>query len=148
MALFQSLKNCVQSRSGAVITSTTTLAMHQFHCVAIGSRFSLLTCAYNRRASPHCSLLIGNEWIHWGHPPCGAKRHMDLTCTSRVSVQIAGSKEWRLYPIVTGGESNFWKEVLVIRPVIRVCIHGHINFSVLIYVHKRPRIVKYPCRHF
>ena len=40
----------------------------------------------------------GNEWIHWGYPPCGAKRHVDLTCTSRVSVQLTGSKRWRLYP--------------------------------------------------
>lgn len=30
----------------------------------------------------------GNEWLHWGWSPCGAKRHMDLTCTSRMSVQV------------------------------------------------------------
>ena len=30
----------------------------------------------------------GNEWLHWGWSPCGAKRHMDLTCTSRISVQV------------------------------------------------------------
>lgn len=35
---------------------------------------------------------------------------MDLTCTSRVSVQIAGSKEWRLYPI-SSTEDIKWKEV-------------------------------------
>ena len=42
----------------------------------------------------------GNEWIHWGHPPCGAKSHMDLMLTSRVSVQVKGSKHWRLYPLL------------------------------------------------
>ena len=30
----------------------------------------------------------GNEWLHWGWAPCGAKRHMDLMCTSRISVQV------------------------------------------------------------
>ena len=31
---------------------------------------------------------VGNEWVHWGYPPCGARRHMDLMCTSRISVQV------------------------------------------------------------
>ena len=54
--------------------------------------------------------LPGNEWLHWGHPPCGAKRHMDLMCTSRVSVQVAGRKRWWLYPVTEEAEGN-WTEV-------------------------------------
>ena len=53
--------------------------------------------------------LPGNEWLHWGHPPCGAKRHMDLMCTSRISVQVVGRKTWWLYP-VTEAVGN-WTEV-------------------------------------
>ena len=49
---------------------------------------------------------LGNEWIHWGHPPCGAKRHMDLMRTSRVSVQVKGSKHWRLYPLLNEQQLN------------------------------------------
>ncbi|XP_065900488.1 uncharacterized protein [Dysidea avara] len=59
---------------------------------------------------------IGNEWIHWGYPPCGARRHMDLMCTSRISVQVKGAKKWRLYPIVAGTDLDLhlsnWSEVL------------------------------------
>ena len=47
---------------------------------------------------------VGNEWVHWGYPPCGAKRHMDLMSTSRVSVQIRGTKHWRFYPILSENE--------------------------------------------
>jgi hypothetical protein len=58
---------------------------------------------------PQSMRLRGNEWVHWGHPPCGAKRHMDLTCTARVSVQVRGRKRWRLYPLTT---SPAWSQVL------------------------------------
>ena len=58
----------------------------------------------------HCSL-SGNEWLHWGFPPCGAKRHMDLMCTSRVSVQVKGTKQWRLHPLLEGTGLGNWTEV-------------------------------------
>ena len=50
------------------------------------------------------SCCAGNEWVHWGYPPCGAKKHMDLMQTSRVSVQIKGSKHWRLYSLMDSQE--------------------------------------------
>ena len=54
--------------------------------------------------------LPGNEWLHWGHPPCGAKRHMDLMCTSRISVQVVGRKTWWLYPVTEEAVGD-WTEV-------------------------------------
>ena len=48
--------------------------------------FTPLTFCAKRYIIPVMS--VGNEWIHWGYPPCGARRHMDLMCTSRISVQV------------------------------------------------------------
>lgn len=51
--------------------------------------------------------VTGNEWLHWGFPPCGAKRHMDITCTSRLSVQVTGEKLWRLYPVTMATSTRY-----------------------------------------
>lgn len=75
-------------------------------------------------------LHVGNEWVHWGNPPCGAKRHMDLMQTSRVSVQVHGSKHWRFYPLLTEEElqdmslSNWTKVSEVDQFEERYCCHG------------------------
>lgn len=55
----------------------------------------------------------GNEWLHWGFPPCGAKRHMDIMCTSRLSIQVTGEKLWRLYPVTTATSTRYlnWTSV-------------------------------------
>eukprot|EP00731_Ephydatia_muelleri_P021588 Em0014g179a len=52
--------------------------------------------------------ITGNEWLHWGFPPCGAKRHMDIMCTSRLSVQVMGEKLWRLYPVTMATSTRHW----------------------------------------
>ena len=67
----------------------------------------------------------GNEWLHWGYPPCGAQRHMDLMCTSRLSVQVKGTKKWRLYPLLSREELEQrglgnWTEVHT-HQVVEIC---------------------------
>eukprot|EP00118_Oscarella_pearsei_P012884 m.98257 g.98257 ORF g.98257 m.98257 type:complete len:287 (+) comp36974_c0_seq4:633-1493(+) len=56
----------------------------------------------------------GNEWLHWGWAPSGAKRHVDLMCSSRMSVQVKGRKVWKFYPLTndSGISSIHFKEVM------------------------------------
>lgn len=90
-------------------------------------------------------LPTGNEWLHWGHPPCGAKRHMDLMCTSRISVQVTGKKMWRLYPLIGTEEEEEkgegvkrmgnWTEVNVLAWVYTCHTHIHTHPHTLICTH-------------
>ncbi|KAL5475073.1 hypothetical protein EMCRGX_G027127, partial [Ephydatia muelleri] len=61
--------------------------------------------------------ITGNEWLHWGFPPCGAKRHMDIMCTSRLSVQVMGEKLWRLYPVTMATSTRHWNWTSLLQPL-------------------------------
>ena len=51
--------------------------------------------------------LRGNEWLHWGWSPSGARRHVDLMCSSRMSVQVRGQKRWKFYPLVNTSSTQY-----------------------------------------
>ena len=98
----------------------------------------------------------GNEWLHWGFPPCGAKRHMDIMCTSRLSVQVMGEKLWRLYPVTMATSTRHWNWTSVcctcvvcnvcVCVCVCVCVHCVVCNVCIFYVYMCMCMPPYPSR--